>query len=184
MRNLTEEELRAVFEKLAKFIGKDIKALVEEPNEGYCFRLQKDRVYYVREVVSAAATHIARHNLASLGLCVGKFTHGGRFQVHITFITYLARFAKYKVWLKSQSEMSFLYGNNVLKGGVARLTENTPKNQQVVVLNQNEIPLGFGVTARSSLELQQASSTDLIVLNQADIGSYLRDEDHFVGCGL
>lgn len=80
--------------------------------------------------------------------------------------------------------MSFLYGNNVLKAGVARLTENTPKNQPVVVLNQNEIPLGFGVTARSSLQLQQASSTDLIVLNQADIGSYLRDEEHFVGCAL
>jgi 60S ribosome subunit biogenesis protein NIP7 len=80
--------------------------------------------------------------------------------------------------------MSFLYGNHVLKTGVATLTQDTPKNQPVVVFNQSEIPLGFGVTARSSLEVQQANSTDLIVLNQADIGSYLRDEDHFVGCAL
>jgi len=184
MRNLTEEELHAVFEKLAKFIGKDIQTLVQGPLEDCCFRLQKDRVFYVREAIAAAATSIARDNLASLGLCVGKFTHSGRFQVHITFLPYLAPFAKYKVWLKPQSEMSFLYGNHVLKTGVATLTQDTPKNQPVVVFNQSEIPLGFGVTARSSLEVQQANSTDLIVLNQADIGSYLRDEDHFVGCAL
>eukprot|EP00871_Galdieria_phlegrea_P003610 jgi/Galph1/424/GphlegSOOS_G5174.1 len=184
MRTLTEEELRAVFEKLGKVMGENIKLLVDGTNEEYCFRLQKDRVFYVREELARAAINIARDNLAGLGTCVGKFTHGGRFQVHITFLDYLAAHAKYKVWLKPQTEMSFLYGNNVLKGAVASMTENTPRNQQVVILNSADIPLGFGVTAKSSIEMHQGNATDLIVLHQADIGSYLRDEEHFVGCAL
>lgn len=58
MRPLDEKETQQVFEKLHKFIGKNIKNLVERqtpsgPNgelTGYCLRLQKQRVYYVNEV--------------------------------------------------------------------------------------------------------------------------------------
>jgi len=38
--------------------------------------------------------------------------------------------------------MSFLYGNNVLKSGLARITEATPQYQGVVVYNSHDIPLG------------------------------------------
>jgi hypothetical protein len=34
---------------------------------------------------------------------------------------------QYKVWLKPAGEMSYLYGNNVLKAHVGRISENTPK---------------------------------------------------------
>jgi 60S ribosome subunit biogenesis protein NIP7 len=48
MRPLTEEETKVVFEKLAGYIGRNIAALINRSDEPYCFRIQKDRVYYVR----------------------------------------------------------------------------------------------------------------------------------------
>jgi len=48
MRPLTEDETKLVFEKLFKYVGSSIKELIDRPDEPYCMRLQKDRVYYVR----------------------------------------------------------------------------------------------------------------------------------------
>lgn len=177
MRPLTEEETTQVFEKVAKFIGPNIKQLIDTPDGNYCFRLQKDRVYYVSEQTMRMATHVARENLASLGVCFGKFTHHKNFHLHINCLDYLGRYAKYKVWVKPTSEMSFLYGNHVLKTGLARITENTERNAGVVVYNMADMPMGFGLVAKSTVECRKAAPTDIIVLNQADLGMYLRDED-------
>jgi 60S ribosome subunit biogenesis protein NIP7 len=127
MRPLTEEETRIFFEKLSKYIGRNIRLLLERKDEPYCFRLQKDRVYYVSEQLMRWATNIPRDNLVSLGTCFGKFTKSGRFRLHITALDYLAPYALYRVWVKPGAEMSFLYGNHILKSGLGRITENTPQ---------------------------------------------------------
>ena len=49
MRPLTEEETKELFEKLSKYIGENIKLLIDRPDGSYCFRLAKDRIFYVRE---------------------------------------------------------------------------------------------------------------------------------------
>lgn len=59
MRPLTEDETRQVFEKLHKYLGKAIKNLVERSDEPYCFRLQRNRVFYVREDVMRRATNVS-----------------------------------------------------------------------------------------------------------------------------
>lgn len=70
------------------------------------------------------------------------------------------------MWVKPSAELSFLYGNHVLKAGLGRITENTPqyvfifplvilfrenqslrevnsyRYQGVVVYNMADIPLG------------------------------------------
>jgi 60S ribosome subunit biogenesis protein NIP7 len=43
--------------------------------------------------------------------------------------------------LKPSAEQQFLYGHHVLKSGLGRITENTPKYQGVVVLSMNDLPL-------------------------------------------
>lgn len=177
MRPLTEDETTKVFEKLAKFIGPNLKQLLDGAGEGHCFRLQRDRVYYVSDSVMRWATNVGRDQLASLGVCIGKFTHHKNFHLHISCLDYLAKYAKYKVWVKPSSEMSFLYGNHVLKTGLGRITENTPKGTGVVVYNMSDVPVGFGIAARGTMDCRKAAPTDIIVLHQADVGMYLRDED-------
>lgn len=68
MRPLTEDETRMVFEKLHKFIGKNIKSLIDRPDEAYCLRLQKNRVFYVREDLMRRATNVGRFDLFLLYL--------------------------------------------------------------------------------------------------------------------
>lgn len=122
-----------------------------------------------------ASTAISRDSLLHVGTCLGKFTKSGKFRLHITAIEYLAQYAKYKVWVKPSSEMSFLYGNNVTKNGLARITENTPQFAGVVVFSMaSDIPLGFGVAAQSTEHCQTLDPIGNVVLHQADIGEYLR----------
>jgi 60S ribosome subunit biogenesis protein NIP7 len=49
MRPLTEEETKLLFEKLSKYIGENIKELLERSDGIYCFRLHRERVFYVSE---------------------------------------------------------------------------------------------------------------------------------------
>jgi len=115
-----------VFEKLYKFIGRNIKALVDRPDDPHCFRLHRQRVYYVREALMRRATCVARDKLVSLGLCVGRLTHSGKFRLTIGALDLLAQHAKYKVWVKPAAEMQFLYGSHLLKGGLGRISEAVP----------------------------------------------------------
>lgn len=59
MRPLTEDETRQVFEKLHKYLGKAIKSLVDRTDDPFCFRLQRNRVFYVREDVMRRATNVS-----------------------------------------------------------------------------------------------------------------------------
>eukprot|EP00039_Didymoeca_costata_P020367 m.341006 g.341006 ORF g.341006 m.341006 type:complete len:181 (-) comp19721_c0_seq1:21-563(-) len=177
MRPLTDLETKTVFEKLQKYIGTNIKLLVDRPDGSYVFRLHRDRVYYVREDIMTRATSFSRDNLVALGHRLGKFSKTGKFRMHVTALQYLAPFAKYKVWVKPNMEQSFLYGNHVLKAGLGRMTENTPRYQGVVVYNMNDIPLGFGATAFSTEECRAVDPTRIVVFHQADLGEFLRDEE-------
>uniref|UniRef100_A0A7M4FWB1 Nucleolar pre-rRNA processing protein NIP7 n=1 Tax=Crocodylus porosus TaxID=8502 RepID=A0A7M4FWB1_CROPO len=94
MRPLTEEETRVMFEKLARYIGENMQLLVDRPDGAYCFRLHKDRVYYVSERLLKLAMSVPGDRLVSLGTCFGKFTKSSKFRLHITALDYLAPYAK------------------------------------------------------------------------------------------
>jgi len=189
MRPLEESEVAQVFEKLFKFIGKNLRNVLDTGDgdgdldgegESFCFRLHKNRVYYVRDRVVKRATNISRDNLVTLGQNVGKFTHSGKFRLTIGALDLLAAHAKHKMWVKPTSEMSFLYGNHLLKSGLGRITENTPTNQGVVILSMSDVPLGFGVCAKSTQDCRKADPSAVVCFHQADIGEYLRAEDDMV----
>lgn len=177
MRQLTEEETRVVFEKLAAYIGRNISFLVDNKENPHVFRLQKDRVYYVPENVAKLATSVARPNLMSVGICLGKFTKTGKFRLHITSLSVLAQYAKYKIWIKQNGEMPFLYGNHVLKAHVGKMSDDIPEHAGVIVFSMHDVPLGFGVSAKSTSEARNMPPTAIVAFRQADIGEYLRDED-------
>eukprot|EP01084_Bolivina_argentea_P168534 292241_1 len=128
MRPLTPEETRVFFQKLAKYIGRSIKNLLDAKNGKYCFRVHKDRIYYLRKDLVGFSQVIERKKLMSVGICFGKFqSKSKKVRLHITALEYLSQFAQYKVWIKPKAEMSFIYGNHVLKAQVLRITENAPQ---------------------------------------------------------
>ncbi len=180
MRPLTEEETRIFLEKVSKYIGRNVSYLIDRADEPHAFRLQKDRVYYIRESVLKRAENVGRDSLVSAGVCFGKFTKTLKFRLHITCLDYLAQYAKCKVWIKTSAEMSYLYGNHILKAHVAKMTEDTAEHQGVVVFSMSDIPLGFAVTAKSAAMCAKLDPIAIVAYHQADIGEYLRDEDSLV----
>jgi 60S ribosome subunit biogenesis protein NIP7 len=177
MRPLTDEEINVLFEKLQLYIGTNITKLIDRKDEPYTFRLVKDRVYYVSEKQMRLATNIGRDHLIAIGTCFGKFTKNGKFRLHVTCMDFLAQYAKYKVWIKTGAEMSFLYGNNVTKAGLARITESTPQYGGVIVFSMADVPLGFGIAAQPTEYCKDLEPNANVVLHQGDIGEYLRVED-------
>eukprot|EP01025_Chloroclados_australasicus_P063649 TRINITY_DN8432_c0_g2_i1.p4 TRINITY_DN8432_c0_g2~~TRINITY_DN8432_c0_g2_i1.p4 ORF type:complete len:180 (-),score=12.19 TRINITY_DN8432_c0_g2_i1:1311-1850(-) len=177
MRPLSEEESKLVFEKLYKFVGKNIKQIVDREDEPYCFRLHGKRIFYVKEQLMRKATNVSRDHLISLGTCIGKFTHTNKFRLTIGALDLLSRYAQNKIWLKPSQEMSFLYGNHVLKSGLARITENTVQYSGVVIYSMSDIPLGFGVAAKSTVECRNLDPGAIVAFHQADCGEYLRAEE-------
>lgn len=184
-RPLDEKEMGEVFKKLMLFTGNNLKNIIEspshegpDPNPGrYCFRLHKNKVFYISESIVKRATNIGRKNLVSLGTCIGKFTHRGDFRLTTQSLNLLAANAKNKVWLKPTSEMSFLYGNHVLKGGLGKITDSINQNDGVVVFSMSDVPLGFGTAARSTQDCRKCDPNGIVVHHYSDIGEYLRDED-------
>ncbi|MCJ1289839.1 ribosome biosynthesis protein nip7 [Xylographa carneopallida] len=155
MRSLTEPETRALFSKLANYTGRSLHHLITPPfpstttsspseADRPVFRLHASRVYYVRLSLANLATSIARPNLLSLGTCLGKFTKTGKFRLHITALEVIAPHARYKVWVKANGEMPFLYGGHVVKAHVGRWSEDCPEHQGVVVLGMDDTPLVSG----------------------------------------
>ena len=65
-----------------------------------------------------------------------------------------------------------MYGNHVMKSGLGRITENTPAYTGVVIYSMSDIPLGFGVTAKSTADCRKMDPSGIVVFHQADVGEY------------
>ncbi|KAK4106177.1 60S ribosome subunit biogenesis protein NIP7 [Parathielavia hyrcaniae] len=178
MRPLTDEEMKTVLDKLANYVS-DLKSLIAPLEDGdrYVFRLNHSRVYYVKLSLANLATSISRDALLSLGTCLGKMTKTGKFRLHITALPIIAPGARHKIWVKDNGAQPFLYGSNVVKAHVGRWSEDCPEHSGCVVYSMADIPLGFGVTARSTTEARRLDPTGIVCFRQSDCGEYLRDED-------
>lgn len=53
----------------------------------------------------------------------------------------IAPYARYKVTIKQNGEMPFLYGGNVVKAHVLRWSEDCPEHSGCVVFSQDDTPL-------------------------------------------
>ncbi|KAL8824174.1 MAG: hypothetical protein Q9191_005246 [Dirinaria sp. TL-2023a] len=156
MRPLTESETKTLFDKLANYTGRSLMNLISPSSSSdpaasdrYVFRLHDSRVYYMRLALANLATSVARENLLSLGTCLGKFTKTGKFRMHITALDVIAPHARYKVWIKPNGEMPFLYGGNILKAHIGRWSEDCPEHQGVVVYSMDDTPLVGCIAAKA-----------------------------------
>ncbi|KAH7647944.1 Nip7 like PUA domain containing involved in ribosomal biogenesis [Cryptosporidium xiaoi] len=176
MRPLTEEETRILFEKLSNYLGNNLLSLLEREDENYVFRLHKGNVFYLSESLAKAATLIPKKNLLSMGTCLGKFSKTNKFRLGITSLQYIARLTPNKVWVKPGGEQSYIYGNHVIKRHINRMTDGLNNNTGVVIYSMDDLPLGFGVLAKSSVDIKNADPEAITVYHQTDVGEYLREE--------
>lgn len=65
----------------------------------------------------------------------------------------------------------------MIKAHLGRISDDVPEHAGVVIVNMADIPLGFGVSARSTTDCRRMEPTAIVAFHQADVGEYLRDED-------
>ncbi|KAH8862246.1 60S ribosome subunit biogenesis protein NIP7 isoform 1 [Schistosoma japonicum] len=194
MRDLKKDESVKVVTKLQKYI-KDTAELLNRPDDKYNFYFHRDRVFYCRSTLAKHAASIEKKHLLSFGTCIGRFSKTGKFKLHITALDFLSPYAMFRVWLKAPSEQQFLYGQNILRSGIAKMSENTPQYAGVIVMNMSDMPLvihqmityfrfvfsqGFGVAAKSSLQVKNTDPMTVVLFHQADVGEYIRSEETIV----
>lgn len=172
MRDLKKEEKDKILKKLSRFVGDNIDELLGQ----YVLQLHRQKVLLISPELKKQTSQIGRKELICAGIVLGKITKNNNFWVNVTSMHILERFALHKIWLKSSAEMNFLYGNNVIRSHMHKISGDVPKNSVVFVYNQNNTPLGFGVTAKSSADITASQGRSLVVMNQADTGAYLRNE--------
>lgn len=178
MRELTTDEYKRLFDKLAQYIGQNATHLLEEKgDEENVFRLHKSRIWYMRKELAKLSSCVAKTNLMGIGVLFAKVTHNGHIRIQITALEYIAQYAVFKIWVKPNQEQRFLYGGNVTRAGLGRITESTPKYQKTAVFSMGDVPLGFGVAAQSTLECRKCEMNAQVLFHEADVGEYLRDED-------
>jgi ribosome biogenesis protein Nip4 len=59
-----------------------------------------------------------------------------------------------------------------------KITKNLTHNDSVIVLGKNKIPLGLGEVIKDFLELSKISDKEIVIINQGDIGKYIRVFKH------
>ncbi|KAI4568338.1 hypothetical protein MJT46_008136 [Ovis ammon polii x Ovis aries] len=151
IRPLTEEETHVMFEKTAKFISENLQLLVNRSYSTYCFRLHNDRtVYCVNEMILKLAVGISGDKFVLLGRYFGKFPKTHKFQLDITALDYLAPYAKNGA---SHLALMGVMGNSLA-----------------------DIPLAFGVAAKSTQDCRRVDTMITVAFHQADIGEYVRHE--------
>ena len=106
MRPLTDDELKLVFEKLAKYIGRDVEALITRVDDPHCFRVVKNRVYYISEAIMRLSTNVSRDNTVSVGTCFGKITHSGKFHLLVSCLDHLHQHAKARARARARARES------------------------------------------------------------------------------
>lgn len=178
MRALTDEEYKRLFDKLAQYIGQNTTHLLEQKGDDeHVFRLHKNRIWYIPKELAKLASCVAKSNLMGIGVLFAKVTHNGHIRIQITALEHIAQYAVFKIWVKPNQEQRFLYGGNVTRAGLGRITESTPKYQKVAVFSMGDVPLGFGVAAQSTIECRKCEMNSQVLFHEADVGEYLRDED-------
>lgn len=172
MRELNSDEMEKVVNKLKVYLGDNVSNLMTK----YKMFLNNTRVFLCSEQLYKASSQIGRKQIISVGTILGKFTKSDNFRITITGAQTIAKYGIHKVILLENGEMNFLYGNNAIRNHVYKVSEAIPINAGVFVYNKGETLLGFGLIACNQNSFQKMRSGDIVVLNQADNGEYVRNE--------
>ena len=180
MRPLTDEEMKLVFQKLKKFLGQNIQTMMDDKSSEamIIFRIIGKKVYLLNDQLVKYSSVFAKEKTLHVGSYLGQISKKGKFRLGITALSILTKYTTTKVWLKNSGEQNFLYGNHVLAAHVARISDNATKYSGVITYTLSNIPLGFGVMAKSQHELKQTNPSSIFVFNQSDNGEYLRVEGY------
>jgi 60S ribosome subunit biogenesis protein NIP7 len=180
MRVLKLDEARIILSKIIKFQGNFFKNFIKKQIEEFqLFRILKNRVFIASIILASRANSFGKKKIGSIGTCIGRFDKSEKFYFLIPALNFLTRSPKFNsIFINEAGEKCFTYGKHLKKNCLLKLTKDLNYNDGVIVLGKNEIPLGFGEIIKNSSEISRISDKETLIINQGDIGKYIRIIDH------
>eukprot|EP00477_Mikrocytos_mackini_P001358 GAHX01001456.1.p1 GENE.GAHX01001456.1~~GAHX01001456.1.p1 ORF type:complete len:203 (-),score=43.82 GAHX01001456.1:49-657(-) len=197
MRKITKEELENLRKKLKTYFGPVTDQKLDVEN--YDYMVIKTRLYRIRKNIMKKFCSLPSNCIMGMGELIGKLTKTKRTMFYITALDFLED-SPNKVELNYEKEKAFLYGNNLHKGNVNRISESIENNSGCVVykaqkggkktkkgsvMDKEEVPtkdfgnfsIGFGASNVDSYKFKtMVDNTKLVMYRNGDIGEFLRSE--------
>jgi len=108
-------------------------------------------------------------------MCIGRFTRSKKFRFVIPFMNLLLKNKKIlSAIISSTGEKAFIHGKHLEKICMLKISKNLIKNDCILLLNKNNIPLGFGEFLKSASTISKCDKKDTIIINLGDTGLYIR----------
>lgn len=61
--------------------------------------------------------------------------------------------------------MQFLYGNDILRSQIAKMSDGIPDNAGVVVYNEEGAAVGFGVTTKAGVDVMRSTLGAKVIIH-------------------
>ncbi|AEA38983.1 ribosome biogenesis protein (nucleomorph) [Cryptomonas paramecium] len=176
MRVLKKDEMRILFTKIVKFQKNFFFMFVKNCIKiFFSFRIIKRKVFFVRNTVMCRGVLFYKKNLMSLGTCIGNFNRFDCFYFFVTALNFLNSLSNFNfVIIKNFEENSFIKGKHLKKFQLSSITRQLSSNDGVLVFNENNLLLGFGEIVKNFSQVQVISKNHIVIINQGDIGKYVR----------
>nr|UXY87318.1 ribosome biogenesis protein [Cryptomonas sp.] len=176
MRALKIDEARIVLVKIIKFQGGFLTFFLKKyMKDAYVFRLQKKRIFFSTIIIISRAVTFSKKKIGSFGTCIGRFDKSNKFYFLISALNFFLKWTKFNsAFINDIGEKAFVFGKHLKKENLQQITRNIFSNEGVVIIAKNGCPLGFGEILKNSSELARISDKETVIINQADIGRYIR----------
>nr|UXY87810.1 ribosome biogenesis protein [Cryptomonas curvata] len=180
MRILKLDEARTILIKIIKFQGIFFKHFIKKHIQNFqVFRILKKRVFFASIIVISRANSFASKKIGSIGTCIGIFNKSSKFYFLISALNFLTKFSKFNsIFINETGEKIFTYGKHLKKIYIIKITKELTHNDGVIVLGKKKIPIGLGEIIKDFLELSKISDKETVIINQADVGKYIRISKH------
>ncbi|MFX1274848.1 MAG: hypothetical protein ACFFAT_07350 [Promethearchaeota archaeon] len=117
------------------------------------------------------------NNIKSSGLYFGMIKKGD-FYISLEAVEFLDSFDcfpdKSKVQVNNEGEKSILYGNQILKKDILKISPKLTKDEFLLIFNESNEIIAIAKSKVNYLESKQLEPNGIIALNLVDKGYYLR----------
>ncbi len=137
-------------------------------------------IYLVpKELIDMTKDFSKNYNILCSGLYFGKIKKG-RFNLSLEGANYLFYSECFNdediLYVNDDGEKSILYGNQILKKYLAKISPNFYKNQFLLILNISHELIAIAKSRVDYFESKELEPDDILALNLIDKGYYLRKE--------
>lgn len=117
---------------------------------------------------------ISKHRMPyCLGIYIARYFRN-HYELSLESLKLVAPYTDKKIWINENGEKFFIYGRDIFKNSIAKISPNVKTNEKIIVLNLKNEPLGIGILKIPPKNFEKISDKKVVLENVADVGWYIR----------